>query len=248
MSDTERSQQPIAPFDGSGWITVTREEVEADLARGRVARSGLPHRYRQRLATLRHDFGDGHDERREDALRAACDLVRAARRGEPLWGLYIEGPVGCGKTMLLGALTFELCLSGSGGQNCIWRSYLDWRREVMARYGESARYFGDAPDPMDLAIEAPILAWDDLGPEAGVERRNPVISDDAYDKLRQVVSARYVAERPTLVTSNLSLAEMRRWLGGDNVIMSRLCEGTRLVDMSGMPDLRRLDAGEKGTE
>ena len=230
----------LVPLDAASddFLTVTSSATEESYRALRLRKSGLPPRYRRHLKDLRWDWGDGHDEKRIAIVKICCDTVRAYRDASATpKTMLVHGAVGSGKTIIVGAMVYDLIWHGL---DVYWRPYYAWREAVKQGYN------GDTPvdteDPIAAAIDTPLLIWDDFGPEN--PRHHNCITEDAYEKVRHVVASRYTHERPTIITTNLDPEGLRKWLLNDAVILSRLREDSIRIDMSDMPDLRKIAKGD----
>jgi DNA replication protein DnaC len=136
--------------------------------------------------------------------------------------LILSGPTGTGKTGLAIGILWEI-----------------HERALLARFrfvGCSA--FLDALRPggdsglLAACQDADCLVFDDLGTARGTEWE--------MERIYALFNARYEAERPTIVTTNASIAELSQSIGAR--VVSRLVEVAKLVVMDG-PD-RRLERSE----
>lgn len=148
---------------------------------------GIPHGHRH--CTL------GNFVPRTPALSAAYDRALAychrfaeARRGG--LGLLFWGPAGTGKTHLAAAILAELAANrGVAGRFCDFGALLD---EIARAYdkasmtSESGRLRG--------VLVADLLVLDDLGSRK--------MTDWASDTLFAIVNGRYMARRPTVITTS----------------------------------------------
>lgn len=105
--------------------------------------------------------------------------------------LVLVGGVGLGKTGLAIALLLDAIRAGRSGQYVVAPSFL---ARIRATYGSSGDGF-DELAVLDSLIGADLLVLDDLGKVR--------LSDWGQEKLYTVVNERAVAERQTIVTSNL---------------------------------------------
>jgi DNA replication protein DnaC len=130
------------------------------------------------------------------AARQFLEEVRAAGKYEPVRGLYLYGGTGTGKTHLAVGVVRELLT------DLTWRPesiVYDHAAELMSRI-QSTYSGGNTFDLLERRFDARLWVLDDLGTERG--------SDDVARHLTLIFTRR--AMRPTLVTSNLSPAEMER--------------------------------------
>lgn len=143
-------------------------------------------------------------------------------------GLTLTGTVGAGKTHVAVGLIKLACGLGIEARfltmvellGAIKATY-DRDRAVPHRRGGSSAP-GEA-DLLDELARLPLLALDDLGTE------NP--TSWARDRLYTLVNRRYLAQRPTIVTTNLSLEDLADRLGDRTV--SRLWGASLVVNFRG---------------
>jgi len=111
-------------------------------------------------------------------------------------GLLLHGKAGCGKTYLSFAIANELYKKGKA---VIAISVA----RILAAIKDSYSNHGDAGenDVLNTLREASLLILDDLG----VEYKTAW----AYEKLYAIIDIRYRANKPTIITTNLTLAELR---------------------------------------
>jgi DNA replication protein DnaC len=165
------------------------------------------------------------------ALKAAAAYLDELGEWEP-W-LFVFGGVGSGKTGL--ALScLRAYIEGRHGWDdvgfCNVRQLLAQTRGSFASKGAS--------DPTETAIKPWLCVLDDVG----AERPTPW----ALETLSTIVEARYVANYPTIVTSNYAPAELAERLGHDDIvigqrIVSRLTENALQIRLD-RPDLRARGA------
>ena len=147
------------------------------------------------------------------ARTAIVDWVRSYQPGGP--GLYLHGPVGTGKTHLACALLKGLAQRGVW---CLYRSLPDLLHELRRSVREE-----NESDLLDALADVPVLLLDDLGSER--------LTEYAAERLHQIVDDRYADRRTTLVTSNLSPAQLGRHVG--QRMASRLMEMTTPLRIDG---------------
>jgi DNA replication protein DnaC len=149
--------------------------------------------------------------------------------------LYLFGPTGTGKTSLAVAVLREsmeqLLLSGA------FKMAPDVLELLRDTYRTREAYEADEHDMLDLLRECDLLVLDDLGSE----HHKPGQEDWADEKLFQVIAGRDANKRRTIITSNLSLSELREHLGHPRTPsrIEEMCQGRWVIDMTGLPDLRR---------
>ncbi len=143
-------------------------------------------------------------------------------------GLTLTGNIGTGKTHVAVGLVKLACGLGIearfltmtellGAIKATYDRAYDRERGVPHRRGGGSDAPGEA-GLLDELVALPLLALDDLGSE------NP--THWARDRLYTLINGRYLGQRPTIVTTNLSLEALAERLGDRTV--SRLW-GTSLV-------------------
>jgi DNA replication protein DnaC len=147
-------------------------------------------------------------------------------------GLTLTGNVGTGKTHVALGLVKLACGLGIEARFLTMAELLaaikatyDRERQVPHRRGRSGAA-GEA-ELLDELADLPLLALDDLGSE------NP--THWVRDRLYTLINSRYLSQRPTIVTTNLSLEALADRLGERTV--SRLW-GVSLVINFGGADYR----------
>lgn len=133
--------------------------------------------------------------------------------------LVIRGSRGVGKTWRAASLLLRQLASGPG----LWLLWPVFLAQCRASFGDR-----ETADPLYSAIESRFLVIDDLASE----RRATEWSRDAAYAL---IQARYAYLRTTIITSRLSDAELRAYLGEDSI--SRLAEWGDFIELQG-PDRR----------
>jgi len=144
-------------------------------------------------------------------------------------GLFLSGPVGCGKTHLaigIGKLACAL------GYTVHFVSVPAWFQALRDSYAETRQ-------PRERALMQPLqktalLILDDLGAERA--------SDWGRERLYVVVNQRSVQQLPTLVTTNESLTDLEAALGPRT--LSRLCGDALVFTLAG-DDYRQIQKRER---
>jgi DNA replication protein DnaC len=137
-----------------------------------------------------------------DAWHACWDVMRGLK-----WDAFLTGGFGNGKTHLAIAALNEWARQGKYGR---FVKAPDWlalmRAHAVVEEGQV-----DSEFILDQFARAPMLALDDLGSER--------VTDWGGEQLFRLLDKRYDGRRPTIVTSNATVA------GLDPRIVSRLREG-----------------------
>lgn len=199
--------------DGIGWLRTGRGAVPCECQSERRIVSALPPRYRSaRLA----DFSSSLREK------------AGAWLSNPGDGLLLAGPVGTGKTHLAAAILRGWAQAGKSRTFAFRRC-----ADLYAALRETYRTGASEGSVLRDYLEAHLLVLDDLG--AGS------LSDHERRATLEVLDQRLNQCRPTVVTSNWSLAEIAERM--DDRIASRLASFHR-IELQGVD--RRL--GRKPAE
>jgi DNA replication protein DnaC len=179
---------------------------------------------------------------RTPALSAAYDRALAysnrfpSARTEGL-GLLFWGPTGTGKTHLAAAILTELAANQSvRGRFWHFGSLLD---EIARSYDKASRT--SESDRLRSVLEADLLVLDDLGSRK--------MTDWASDTLFAIVNGRYMARRPTVITTSYEDVDREVAMEADarrrqeylverlgQRLRSRLLEMCALVPMQTVPE------------
>jgi len=113
---------------------------------------------------------------------------------QPNGWLFLTGKFGCGKTHLAAAIANEVIKNGTRTLFLTVPDLLDWLRYAFS--GEDTSFEERFSEIRDV----PFLVLDDLG----TQNSTPW----AEEKLFQIINHRYVNRLPTVVTTNLDIAEI----------------------------------------
>jgi len=192
-----------------------RERAEA--VRKRRATSGIP----EELQSITWD-------RLRDPHPAAITAARAWAQGD-LTGLFLAGPVGVGKTWLAAAAAWEL----SERRRVRWVDTAELLSRLNRSFGDPLRE--DAVLALSNA-ESAALVLDDIGMARATEH--------AALELYRAIDNREKAGTQLLVTSNLTLPQLRDKFPHGQAIVSRLARHCEALLLEG-PDRRLIAAHER---
>lgn len=154
-------------------------------------------------------------------------------------GLYIYGDNSSGKTYLTACVCNELLWRG---YRCVYTNLATMLNEIRGSYD------GQGMGECELInrLQAYDFAFiDDLGKEFIGREYNAASSKWAEEKLFEVINARYNAQKPTIFSSNYSIAELASVLSLDKAIIERINEmATRVLKLDG-DDFRTAARSDK---
>lgn len=200
--------------------------------RGLIERSGLPRRLeRANFQDLNlnlyspEDMGNNTDRTIRDNAKfvfdAAKDFAFHFEKGKEMRGLLIEGPVGSGKSYLLGCIANYLI---SREVEIRYIVYSDLIESIKASFHTESQTTTE--EILRELQRVPVLLIDDLGTEHVTEFTSSI--------LYQIIDKRYREERPFIVTSNFSPNELSQRMGlmGER-IFHRIVETCRYLQLVG---------------
>lgn len=156
-----------------------------------------------------------------DAQRAALQACRAFAEGQPGSApTWLIGPCGTGKTHLLAAIAHHMTFSRAMAVKLTTPRAIV--RRLRATWAKGAEETEDDVRNA-VALDPDLLLLDETGLGFG--------TDAELVQLYDVIGERYDFEKPTVLASNLSVAELRAALG--DRIFDRLREGARVVALDG---------------
>ena len=181
----------------------------------REAMSLLPMLAQHTFDTFRIDHVRERSAR--EKLRKALRIAREYAQ-QPRGWLVLLGPSGTGKTHLAAAIGHERQRAGDNPLLVFMPDLLDHLRATF-RPDSSVTY----DQKFEMLRATPLLILDDLGRQA--------TSPWAKEKLYQLLNYRYVARKPTIITTLLTMAEFEPWL------RTRLLDRnlSRVVSLAGVP-------------
>ena len=187
------------------------------------------------------------DERNAKAHHWARELAERWHAGHK--GLTLHGPSGCGKTYLAAAVMVSVVVANGRGIRARMVTERDLLRFFRQSYGRQADdpYTPSTVEVSEHFVHRPeLLVLDDFGAE---EPSMGEKGDWARGQIMDLIEHRYRERKTTLVTTNLTEAEIERRY--DNRILSRLTGWSPWLSMSGndfrqtvMPDSDDPFAGE----
>lgn len=154
-------------------------------------------------------------------------------------GLYIYGDNSSGKTYATACICNELLWKG---HQCVYTNLATILNEIRGSYDGNG--IGES-DILNRLCYYDFAFIDDLGKEFIGREYNASSSKWAEEKLFEILNARYNAHKPTIFSSNYSIAELQSVLGLDKAIVERINEmATRVIKLEG-DDFREIVRAEK---
>lgn len=173
----------------------------------KLRRAGVPPRYECKTLDTYRVSNAGQ----EKALAACRTLVAAVSAGREAPNLIMTGTPGTGKTHLCCGVVLAL----HAARRVCRIDLPDLIREIRATWRKDSEYSEDSV--LDWYGALDLLILEEVGTGSG--------SDDERARIFQVINRRYEAMLPTVVVTNLSLAELRTEMG--ERVIDRLREGER---------------------
>lgn len=177
---------------------------------------------RENFSTLSSEYYQGEDlQRFEAAVRLSRDFVKNFK--QDYRNILFYGTVGTGKSFLSGCIAKELI---DGGFSVIYFSASGFF-DTLARYSFDHREKENLLDMQEDIYGCDLLIVDDLG----TELTNTFVASQLFSCLNE----RNLRRRPTIISTNLSLEELRDRYS--DRIFSRVTSSFSLCKLTG-PDIR----------
>lgn len=211
---------------GSGWLRLNLEVGSSDFGTIVECGCGLVAAQRaqvyQAASRIPAEYAAMSLETFPD--QAIAEFVRSWWRDLPTPWLLLYGQLGVGKTGLtIGAVKLAL----SAGRSALFRSFVDVLSDIRATYRTRDAAEPDEADLMRALKSVDVLALDDIGAERP--------TGWAQERLYEILNHRYNERKRTVLTTNLSGAEMTDRLG--ERIVSRIDGMAWIYEIDG-PNLR----------
>lgn len=147
---------------------------------------------------------------------------------QDLKGLFLIGPPGTGKSLLAAMILNELILTARLSCRYVKISR-DFFSQLRATFSNDSGSYGKTDSVFNDIARQDILVIDDFGIQSDSEWEQRMLYD--------LVDARYEAELPTIITSNVDLDTVKNLFKGR--IYSRFTEMLHLVEFFSVRDYRQ---------
>lgn len=156
------------------------------------------------------------DSERAEAVGYLVDYIdRTKETGLPTRGLYLQGPLGTGKTFLMCYMLYELAKQGLSG---VIVYMPDFAEDLKAMFGEPHKL----KDTIELMKETDLLVFDDIG----AENMNPWLRDHV---LGTILNYR-MNRKPTFFTSNYEFGGLEKHFSFTSKDGEEEFKGQRIMD------------------
>ena len=162
-------------------------------------------------------------QRANNCLIAAKDFTQKVLSGENGKGLYISGPVGSGKTLLVSCIANELL---SNDSEVLFLSVPDFLDELRDTFNQKNL---NEMDLMDQVRNVSVLILDDLGAHTYTEWTK--------GRIFNIINYRASNNLATVITSNLSVSEVSDEI--DERTSSRILQLCQIYQLDTQEDIRR---------
>lgn len=177
--------------------------------------------------------GKTYYENAAEAVAGAQNFIREVQKNPNTDGLLFSGPVGSGKTFLACAIANSLIELKKEVLFAVVPDLLD---QIRATYDDSNEY--SEQELMNAAREVSVLILDDLGAHNYTEwTRN---------KLYSIINYRLNNRLPTVITTNLDLAELEAYTGERTTSrIIQMCRPYRLLVETDVRIIKRYSSMKK---
>lgn len=141
--------------------------------------------------------GRTHQEQARLVHERTKNFVNHLTGGEISRGLLIYGPVGSGKSYLLGCIANEAIYQGLEVRYLVYSDLLEELRHTFSKKEKEM----SSQEIIQKTQEVPLLLIDDLGTESS--------SDFTANTLYSIIDYRYREEKPLVITTNLEIDRLK---------------------------------------
>lgn len=174
--------------------------------------------------------GMNYRENAQKIYSLAASFVQDFSQQRVRRGLIIEGPIGSGKSYLLGCIANALIEKGVHFRYIV---YSDLLQQIRSSYNQDSPA-ADEKEILNTVQEIPVLLIDDLGTEKA--------TDFAASTLYQIIDRRYREEKPIILTTNYSVKNLKnRFPVMGERIFQRLLEMNKYVELAGNVRVKKIE-------
>lgn len=199
-------------FEKDGYTFVRECEcVKARAAEALLRKSGLSAVLEQQTFDTFETRYDYQDDIKRTAKRYVSEMFSIPKDAPRKPWLYIGGNPGCGKTHICTAVCGELLKANI---EVVYMQWLDEARRLKAYINEP-----DFETLVEKYIDCAVLYIDDLFKQTF--RGSPILTDADVKMAFTIFNARYLQNKPTIISSEWSLESL---LDADEGVFSRVYE------------------------
>ena len=176
------------------------------------------------------DSGMNYRENAQKVYSLASSFVQRFNSERLNRGLIIEGPIGSGKSYLLGCIANGLI---DRGINFRYIVYSDLLQKIRSTYNQNNPE-NDEQQILSTVQQIPVLLIDDLGTEKATEF--------ASSTLYQIIDRRYREEKPIILSTNYSVKNLKnRFPIMGERIFQRLLEMNKYLELAGNVRVKKIE-------
>lgn len=176
------------------------------------------------------DSGMNYRENAQKVYSLASSFVQRFNSERLNRGLIIEGPIGSGKSYLLGSIANALI---DRGINFRYIVYSDLLQKIRSTYNQNNPE-NDEQQILSTVQKIPVLLIDDLGTEKATEF--------ASSTLYQIIDRRYREEKPIILSTNYSVKNLKnRFPIMGERIFQRLLEMNKYLELAGNVRVKKIE-------
>lgn len=176
------------------------------------------------------DSGMNYRENAQKVYSLASSFVQRFNSEKLSQGLIIEGPIGSGKSYLLGSIANALIDRGIQFRYIV---YSDLLQQIRSSYNQNNPET-DEKQILSTVQQIPVLLIDDLGTEKATEF--------ASSTLYQIIDRRYREEKPIIISTNYSIRNLKnRFPVMGERIFQRLLEMNKYLELAGNVRVKKIE-------
>lgn len=174
--------------------------------------------------------GMNYRENAQKVYSLASSFVQRFQAAKQNRGLIIEGPIGSGKSYLLGCIANGLIDRGIQFRYIV---YSDLLQQIRSTYNQNNPET-DEKQILSTVQQVPVLLIDDLGTEKATEF--------ASSTLYQIIDRRYREEKPIILSTNYSIKNLKnRFPVMGERIFQRLLEMNKYLELAGNVRVKKIE-------